>query len=81
MTTDKMLNCRMCSGNGIMFLITSYDEDGTERRIKAPCLSCSPDKRLDDLEMAEANKEYGYAQALEREQIKAHNERMKECTE
>ncbi len=60
--------CRMCSGNGIIMLYPG--------NMKAPCLECSPNKRLSELEEAKYQKERGYALELERRQIAIHNERM-----
>ena len=61
------MGCDMCDGYGIMTLTEGL------RSIKAPCLQCSPDRRLEDLERERDGVLYS---EIERREIVEHNKRM-----
>lgn len=60
--------CKVCYSSGVMVL-TSYSDKGELIKMKAPCLNCSADKNLNDIERATELEE-------ELNQIRLHNKRM-----
>ena len=64
-----MNHCKMCNQSGIIYLEPGH--------IKAPCLECSFDRKLEDLE-AELERKITTQEELKvRRMIREHNKRMK----
>lgn len=64
-----MSGCKWCV-HGIMVLFMG------ERELRAPCIQCSPTRKLADLEREQAVRDNEYQKEFERKEIAAHNERV-----
>jgi hypothetical protein len=65
------MKCGMCEGDGIIYLY-----GGPNQTIKAPCLECSSDRKLEDLETQQWERDKMKLRKEEQAEIEAHNERM-----
>jgi hypothetical protein len=65
----RMSGCKWCH-HGIMILFMG------EREIRAPCIQCSPTRKLVDLEREQALRDDEFQKEQERKEIREHNARM-----